>query len=257
MLRGHLPPFTKWPKSRPDSGPDWLICFCLSTMEGAGRFVPGYNSSKSRPYDAYPVRCRVPDYYAPCSGRVRVCQLKNCRQLKQMAGRMADSGEFGTICTGIVWYMCLCVCACLGFAACASPTPEILTPHPLSQGDPTRILEQQSLQTTRSTLHPTNPSTLHPTPYTIHPTPYTLHPSPYTIHHTPYTLHPTPYSLHYSLHHTPYTSYPIPCTIHPAPYTWHPTPCTLHPAPYALDHAVDPTPQTLNHKSPETLNHNL
>jgi len=42
----------------------------------------GANGSKNRPPDAYPVRCRVPGYYEPCSERVRVCQLKKCRQLK-------------------------------------------------------------------------------------------------------------------------------------------------------------------------------
>ena len=42
----------------------------------------GANGSKNRPHDAYPVRCRVPGYYEPCSERLRVCQIKKCRQLK-------------------------------------------------------------------------------------------------------------------------------------------------------------------------------
>jgi len=42
----------------------------------------GENGSKNRPHDAYPVQCRVPGYYEPCSERVRVFQLKKWRQLK-------------------------------------------------------------------------------------------------------------------------------------------------------------------------------
>ena len=42
----------------------------------------GANGSKTRPHDAYPVRCRVPVYYESCSEGVHVCQLKKCRQLK-------------------------------------------------------------------------------------------------------------------------------------------------------------------------------
>jgi len=34
------------------------------------------NGSKNRPHDAYPARCRVLGYYAPCSERVCGCQLK-------------------------------------------------------------------------------------------------------------------------------------------------------------------------------------
>ena len=41
----------------------------------------GTNGSKNRPH-AYPVRCRVPSYYEPCSERVRVGQLKEWQQLK-------------------------------------------------------------------------------------------------------------------------------------------------------------------------------
>ena len=41
----------------------------------------GANGSKNRPHDAYPVRCRVPGYYEPCSERARVWQLEKCRQL--------------------------------------------------------------------------------------------------------------------------------------------------------------------------------
>jgi len=43
----------------------------------------GANGSKNRPHDAYPVRCRVPGYYEPCSERLRVCQLNKSRQLKK------------------------------------------------------------------------------------------------------------------------------------------------------------------------------
>ena len=43
----------------------------------------GANGSKNRPHDAYPVRCRVPGYYEPCSERACVCQLKPCRQLRK------------------------------------------------------------------------------------------------------------------------------------------------------------------------------
>ena len=36
-----------------------------------------------RMHDAYPVRCRVPSYYEPCSERVRVCLHKKFRQLEK------------------------------------------------------------------------------------------------------------------------------------------------------------------------------
>ena len=42
----------------------------------------GANGSKNRPHDAHPVQCRVSGYYGPCNERVRVCQLKKCRQVK-------------------------------------------------------------------------------------------------------------------------------------------------------------------------------
>ena len=42
------------------------------------------DGSKNRPHDAYPVRCRVPGYYEPCSEGLRVCQLNKSRQLKKL-----------------------------------------------------------------------------------------------------------------------------------------------------------------------------
>ena len=42
----------------------------------------GANGSKNQPHDAYPARCRVPGHYQPSSERLRVGQLKKCRQLK-------------------------------------------------------------------------------------------------------------------------------------------------------------------------------
>ena len=53
--------------------------FCFKSG-GAGR-AGGF---KNRPHDAYPVRCRVPDYYQPCSERIRVGQLEKSRQLKRL-----------------------------------------------------------------------------------------------------------------------------------------------------------------------------
>ena len=53
------------------------------------------NGSKNRPHDAYPVRCRVPGYYKPCSERVRVCQLKKCRRLAWGAGRCGGRWMWG------------------------------------------------------------------------------------------------------------------------------------------------------------------
>ena len=52
----------------------------------------GANGSKNRPHDAYPVRCRVPGYYEPCSD---VCQLKKYRQLKDIPGRSGPSHPRG------------------------------------------------------------------------------------------------------------------------------------------------------------------
>jgi len=42
--------------------------------------------SKNRTHDAYPVRCRVPGHYEPRSERVRVCELKKYRQLRNGRG---------------------------------------------------------------------------------------------------------------------------------------------------------------------------
>ena len=52
-----------------------------------GRELMVANGSKNRPHDAYLDRCRVPAYYDPCSEKLRLCQLKNQRQLKKMLRR--------------------------------------------------------------------------------------------------------------------------------------------------------------------------
>ena len=49
----------------------------------------GANGSKNRPHDAYPVRCRVPDYYEPCSERVRVYKFEKFRG----GDLVSDEGE--------------------------------------------------------------------------------------------------------------------------------------------------------------------
>jgi len=56
--------------------------------------VKGANGSKNRPHDAYPVWCRVPALYEPCSERVCVCRLEKCRRLKKMRHLIVSSRHF-------------------------------------------------------------------------------------------------------------------------------------------------------------------
>ena len=60
--------------SRPPFGHSRLLFLKSHDRKGA-------NGLKKRPHDAYPVRCRVPGYYEPCSEMVRFCQIQKYRRL--------------------------------------------------------------------------------------------------------------------------------------------------------------------------------
>jgi hypothetical protein len=67
-------------------------------VQGAAQAPTGANGSKNRPHDAYPVQCRVPDYYE----RVCVFELKKAGNLNIGAKRRREQRRRGRQCeTGL------------------------------------------------------------------------------------------------------------------------------------------------------------